>query len=359
MKVLVVGTSAAVVSGITTAAEQTVRSLQREGFDVARVEAGSHRRRKPSRLNLENVLAVLGDAARVFRAARRQGSDVVWYHTFGMPTLPALRALVIVIAARLAGARAFVRLHPYGFHDWLDEGGRSLVWVLSVLDRAAAGLVVEFDEAAEALRSRTGVRKVSVLPNWVDVSDEPAHLPPAPPFVLTFVGGLIERKGVYELLGAMELLDDLDVRLLLVGGAGEDGEGAQERLEQHIRSKLLGDRVELLGELDASGVRRALQRAHVFVLPTRAEGLPLAMLEAMAEGRPVVVGDAGAIRSLVESVGCGLVLSRRDSTVIASGIRALIAQPELISTCGREGHGAAQELQSEAVQVLAELVREP
>lgn len=346
MKVLVVGTSGEVVSGITTAADQTVRTLQAEGVTVERLAAGDRRRRRPSRLNTQNVLAVLVDAWRVLRRARSMRADIVWYHTFGVPTLSALRSLAVVLAARAAGARPFVRLHPYGFDSWLVEGGRPLWLVMRVLDRVAAGLVVEFDEAARSLRERTGARSVSVLPNWVDVPPIPVPLPDGPPFVLAFVGGLIERKGIYELLEAMRLLPN-DVHLLAVGGPGEDGEGAATRFDAASADLVASGRLEVVGEVDATAVRQALRQAHLFVLPTSAEGLPLAMLEAMAEGRPVLVGDAGDIRRVVEEVGCGRVLARTDPSSVASVIAEQIRSPEL-GEVGERGHAHAIALAGDA-----------
>ncbi|MBW3630941.1 MAG: glycosyltransferase, partial [Gemmatimonadetes bacterium] len=74
-----------------------------------------------------------------------------------------------------------------------------------------------------------------------------------------------------------------------------------DRLVEHAAGDLVATgRVGFAGELDASGVRAELRAAHLFVLPSEAEGMPIAMLEAMAEGRPVLVTDAGNMRSVVD-----------------------------------------------------------
>lgn len=358
MKVLVVGTSGGVVSGISTAADQTVRTLERNGHEVTRVSAGSRRRQKPSRINWENMAAVLGDAVRVFRLVRVKDAELVWYHTFGVPTLPAVRALTIAVSARAAGARAVVRLHPYGFDDWLDEGGRTLRTVVRLLDRVASALVVEFESAATALRQRTGARRVHALPNWVDVPEEVTPLPTSPPFTLVFVGGLIVRKGIYDLLDAVRLLNDVDLRVHLVGGAGEDGAGAQAALEAAAADLVAAGRVAFAGELDAREVRVQLRASHLFVLPTRAEGLPLALLEALAEGRPVLTGDAGDIRRTVEKARAGAVLASTAPADIAAEIRQLLDHPDALREAGLNGHVYAQQLRETCIQELRQLIGE-
>lgn len=355
MKVLVVGTSGDVVSGISTAADQTVRTLGRHGVEVYRVSAGSRRRKRPSSLNWQNVGAVVTDAWTVFTGARRCRADVVWYHTFGVPTLPALRALAIAVAARAAGAGVVVRLHPYGFEEWLDEGGRALRISLRWLNRVASALVVEFESAANVLQRRTGVRRVQVLPNWVEVPAEPAPLSPSPPFRLVFVGGLIVRKGIYELLDAVRLLDDVDVRLSLVGSAKEDGPSAQATLEESAVDLVAAGRVVMRGELPPDDVRHELRQAHAFILPTKAEGLPLAMLESMAEGRPVLVGEAGDIRRTVGEAGAGVVLPDTSPATVARELRVLFSDEYALLQMGALGHRYAARTHDEAVDQLLKI----
>ena len=87
----------------------------------------------------------------------------------------------------------------------------------------------------------------------------------------------------------------LDLQLVLVG----DGRHRQS-LKSRARRFNLGDRIQFLGWLPAGeAVRHELDRADVFVLPSRVEGLPRAMVEAMARGLPCIGSRVGGIPELL------------------------------------------------------------
>jgi glycosyltransferase involved in cell wall biosynthesis len=281
VKILVVGTGGSIVSGISTAADQMARTLAEAGHAVERLHAGERMRRRANAVNVENVRAVGADAVAVFRQARRRHADAVWIHTFGVPTLPALRALAMVAGARAAGSRAVVHFHAFGLEETVAEGGRPLRLVLRALLALADAAVVLHHSAADALDG-VGGGSVHVLPNWVEVPERPTELPTRPPLRLVFLGGLVRRKGVHQLIDAMRLLDGAPVELRLVGGAGEDGPAGLDRLDADAADLVAAGRVTFAGERDPAGVRAELRAAHLFVLPSDAEGMPISMLEAMA-----------------------------------------------------------------------------
>ena len=342
MKVLVVGTGGSIVSGISSAADEMARLLPALGVCAERLNAGERMRRRGGGLNLENVGAVVGDAAAVARRIRRGRADVVWIHTFGVPALPALRALAMVVAARVVGRPAVVHFHAFGLERFVAHGGRPLRAALRALSGLAAAMVVLHEDAAEALRGVGAGSRVHVLPNWVDVPDEASPLPPEPPLRAVFVGGLVRRKGAPQLLEAMRELGDVPVELHLVGGAGEDGPEALERLQAAAGDLVARGRVRFAGELGPAAVRAELRAAHLFVLPSEAEGMPISMLEAMAEGRAVLVSGAGNMRDLVDQTGCGWVLPDRQPATIAAFLRRIAGDSAaLAEVSGRAWQAAA------------------
>jgi phosphatidyl-myo-inositol dimannoside synthase len=133
-----------------------------------------------------------------------------------------------------------------------------------------------------------------------DRAFEDAHRQPRQPhdpFVLVSVGALDQPyKGTDVLLRAVSLLRRIDVpvRLRIVG----DGR-LRPGLEQRARNLGLGEYVEFLGRRDRAGVVAALDSAHLFVLPSLTEGLPRALLEAMARGLPAVATGVGGVPELL------------------------------------------------------------
>jgi glycosyltransferase involved in cell wall biosynthesis len=114
---------------------------------------------------------------------------------------------------------------------------------------------------------------------------------------LVFVGSLEQLyKAPDVLLDAMALcLRESPSFLLTIVGEGRH----LPELEQRARTLGIADRVRFAGKLGASAVREELDRSSLFVLPSRTEGLPRAMLEAMARGLPAIGSAVGGIPELL------------------------------------------------------------
>jgi glycosyltransferase involved in cell wall biosynthesis len=117
------------------------------------------------------------------------------------------------------------------------------------------------------------------------------------PFTLVTVGALDQPyKGTSVLLDAIAQLQRraVTVRLLVVGGGR-----LMPVLRERARTLGLESNVDFLGQVDRAGVRRALDVADAFVMPSLTEGLPRALLEAMAKGLPAVASAVGGIPELL------------------------------------------------------------
>jgi glycosyltransferase involved in cell wall biosynthesis len=84
--------------------------------------------------------------------------------------------------------------------------------------------------------------------------------------------------------------------------------------------------VELLGKIDDAGLFRAYQQCHALVLPTRFEGMPTVVLEAMAHARPSIVSDVGATAELVDHTN-GRLLPKGDVDALFCAVLELASLP--------------------------------
>ena len=160
--------------------------------------------------------------------------------------------------------------------------------------------------------------------------------PPAP-FVLVTVGGLDQPyKGTAILLEAISVLrrSAQPVRLRIVGGGR-----LLPQFRQQCESLGLATDVEFLGQQDATGVRAALDSAHLFVLPSLTEGLPRALLEAMARGLPAVATRVGGVPELL-AADC--LVAPGDAHELASRIVAMMADPVGRRRCGEANRAHAR-----------------
>lgn len=158
----------------------------------------------------------------------------------------------------------------------------------------------------------------------------------ATPHVVT-VARLVEKKGVEYAIRAAARVDRA-FRYTIVGGGPE-----RDALERLVRELGLDARVRLVGWLAPADVRALLCDADIALLPSvtsRAgdqEGLPVALMEAMAAGLPVVSTHHSGIPELVEDGVTGFLVAERDVDALAERIAQLLDEPELRRTMGRSG----------------------
>lgn len=201
-----------------------------------------------------------------------------------------------------------------------------------VLRRASAASVVS--SAMCDLLESTGmpVEKVHVLPMGVDVE---GRFTPDPAMErsrsgILFVGRLVEKKGVRHLLSAMpRVLDAAPDAHLTIAGFGPD----EEALRLQVRELGLEAVVHFAGALPQSELPDYYRSAAVFVAPfVRAgcgdqEGLPVALMEAVSCGCPVVAGDIPGIGDLLGHDRADVCVDARDEAALASRIIEALADP--------------------------------
>jgi glycosyltransferase involved in cell wall biosynthesis len=95
--------------------------------------------------------------------------------------------------------------------------------------------------------------------------------------------------------------------------------------------------VQLLGWIDPDAAAERLRRAHLLVLPSYMEGMPNAVIEAMAAGLPVVATDVGAVVDVVSDGVNGFVIPPRDTDRLFNALRELLMDDRLRRRMGRAG----------------------
>jgi len=246
------------------------------------------------------------------------------------------------IAARWAGipyivAGIRVADRRYRSRLWLDRLTNGLVDCNVCVSRGVAEFSIH--------EGRLDPAKVVVIPNGVDVrrfaEAPPADLSPfgIPPgcFVFVSVGRLDPQKGYLVLLDAVGQLrrelgpeDAKRLRVLIVGEGPE-----RSRLEERIAASGLAECITLAGwQADVPGLLRA---AAAYVHPALWEGLPNALLEAMAAGLPVVAARAEGVDEVVCDGETGLLVNSGDAPMLARAMRTLIERPEQRHELGRRG----------------------
>jgi glycosyltransferase involved in cell wall biosynthesis len=267
-----------------------------------------------------------------------------------------LRKSLLLLLARAAGCKTVFHLHGGGFRQFAtgDSGALMRRWIRHTLEHSSLVIALS-DGWAQFVRGFAPGARVAVLPNSVALPALPAAGAEQPGRIL-FLGRVEAAKGIDELLrAAAALAPSLPALRLAIGG-----EGDLARVRARAAELGIADRVELLGWLDARRRDAELARAAVFCLPSHAEGLPMAMLEAMAAARAVVVTNVGAIPEAVAHGDNGLLVAPRDGAALAAALERVLADDALRARLGRRARETVEQRYSGPVvaERLAALWRE-
>jgi glycosyltransferase involved in cell wall biosynthesis len=259
--------------------------------------------------------------------------------------------LTAVTVARLSRRRSLIHLIG-GPREWVGGGWTSDNKVLGRLTRPvrliermllhgirrADALAVMGSQAREQLiDSGCAAERVSVVPAAVDLErfSRPRVQPPR--YDVVCVSQLIPRKRVADLLSAVRVLTSQHPRLR-VAIAGRGALEADLRAEAHRLG--IEDNVEFLGFV--ADVERLYAESAVFVLPSRSEGLAIAMCEAMAAGVAVVSTDVGEARDVVVPGVNGELVAVGDVEGLARTVAALLDDDARREAMGRAARATIQ-----------------
>ena len=254
-----------------------------------------------------------------------------------------LREGALVLMARASRRPVFVTVHGSAF----IATSQSRTWApiyRSVL-RAADGVAVLNEGAERAVRGLAPGRPVTLLHNPGPVPEdwEPATTAELSPPVVVFAGEVSRRKGVDVLLDAwpMVLRAVPSARLVIAGPFADV-----------TVTGMPG--VQAVGAVSPERVRALLGEARAAVLPSRAEAMPMFVLEAMAAGRPVVGSTVGAMPMML--AGAGKVVAPGDAVQLREALTAYLADA---GAAGRDGNTArARYLSDHAADVAVRRLRD-
>jgi glycosyltransferase involved in cell wall biosynthesis len=241
-------------------------------------------------------------------------------------------AVHIKIAKRWGVRTVF---HLLGQIDDLYKNGNPLLkrMVSSCLNEADA-CIVQSPLLAEYVRSFTKTPVYSIF-NGVRAEELTApagfaHSPGNKIKVVT-LGYLGYQKGTFDIIDAAERLKDkwLNLEFTLIGG------GEVEKFRRLVKAKSLSDRITFTGKIDDELCIGALQTSDIFLLPSYAEGQPIALLEAMAAGLPVISSRVGAVPEVVKEGENGFLIEPGDIDAIAKYLQTLASDAALREQIGR------------------------
>lgn len=240
------------------------------------------------------------------------------------------RKSVFVALGAACGVPVALHLHSGEFEEFYEKhcGPLRRALVRGVLRKASVLIALSGARAQWLARTVPGVR-VEVIHNPLLVeggrtgkrSSERGN-------TVLYMGRMTAKKGIYDFLEAVQRLHEQGLALrALVCGTGEE-----EGVRRFIEERNLSTVVELAGWVAGDEKWAILDAAAVFVLPSYFEGQPMAVLEAMACGTPVVCTRVGGVPDVIIDEQDGLLVDAGDVPALASAIERLLNDGALRDT---------------------------
>jgi glycosyltransferase involved in cell wall biosynthesis len=299
-------------------------------------------------------------AVRLCRRVDEFRPDLVHLHSSGGWGLREANVLLNVVRTVARNSRVLLQLHATSLPAWLAERPVERSVILRALRVADAVAAVSSTHAAELRELGVPADRLLLIRNGVPLlppGDAPRPAPsPGAPLHLVVVGSIEDRKGISVLLDAVRLLhesgpepDQPPLRIDAIGPAAVP----PARLESWRREgAALG--IEFPGPLAPESLAVRLRACDGLVLPSLAEALPMAVLEAMAAGVPVLASSVGALPELL-SDGAGDLVPPGDPRALATALRRWIDEPARRLALGPKGRARVAEGWSAAAMADAAL----
>nr|WP_290907306.1 glycosyltransferase [Anoxybacillus sp.] len=319
--VLVIGSSLRDKGGIVTVINNIRNSFIAEKFELDMVEtyiAGS---------KVEKIKIFLKGLFTFLYKLLNKRPDIIHIHMSYKGSF--YRKSLFVLLAKILKVPTIIHVHGSSFKDFyksLSTIQRNYVkYILNKADK----LIVLSKEWENYFSEIVKKEKIQILYNGVKISgSSPSRMNDIP--ICLFLGRLGKRKGTYDLIEAIRIIKDkgLKAKFLLAG------DGEIENIQQCIKDYNLGDYVETLGWISGEQKLSLLQKADLFVLPSYNEGLPMAILEAMDFGLPVISTPVGGIPEVIKNEENGFLVQPGDIKELASAIEKIIVDKNVRERIG-------------------------
>ncbi|MFH1184159.1 MAG: glycosyltransferase family 4 protein [Chloroflexota bacterium] len=300
-----------------------------ETRDGVRILRGPTSRKRVDRSTaIEQVVFMIGSAIRCLALMRSFRPQVVLAF-FGLPSgavawfLRLMFGIPYVVSLRGGDVPGF---RPYDF--WLYH--KIAVPFLRIIWHDAAAVVANSQGLRDLAKAFDPSAEIAIVPNGVDCE---RFWPPgrrwSTPTILS-VGRIVHQKGFDLALIALAGVRDLPWEWRIAGDGPQLG-----NLKETIVRQGLQDRVHFLGWTDVAGLIKEYQGASLFLFPSRHEGMPNALLEAMASGLPVIASRIAGNEELVVPGETGVLVAPEDADALRESLRTLLTDEGQRQRMGR------------------------
>lgn len=261
------------------------------------------------------------------------------------------RSSFFVFIGKVFRKKVLIHLHASNFYDYFLEGSRMKIKLLHSILRLADLIIVLCSDWEKKLAEKYRLENLLVLPNPVNseairlnTTSEKKELDPK--LKVIFLGFLIRSKGIFDIIKLVGKFKEKNITNIefVIGGKGEE----EREFLRKIKESELENYIEFLGWV-SNGKYELLQNSDVFFLPSYKEGMPIAILESMACGLPIISTDIAGIPDLVKNDYNGYLFAPGDIEGFFKALLSILNNKSKLEELGQNSLKLAQNFDSKLI----------
>jgi glycosyltransferase involved in cell wall biosynthesis len=226
--------------------------------------------------------------------------------------------------------KVIYHIHGGEFHIFIKESSEFLIKHINNIIYKSDKLIVLSEWWVDYFKNKFPDKKITKLYNSVPIQSVINRSNPSKKISFLFLGLISNNKGCYDILNVAEKLVNRKVDFEInIGGNGES-----EKLCKIISEKNLSKVVNYLGWISGDKKNEIFQKSNVYLLPSKNEGLPVSILEAMSFGLPVISTRVGGIPEMIEENKSGFIIEPGDLNALEEKMMYFIENKDKINQMG-------------------------
>ncbi len=342
IRVLMIGPGEGVGGGICTLVD-TIRPALEKRVSLHYLASVKNRPLKHSgKVSFLNLRIAISQYFRFFLALLKYRPNVIHLHT--SHGLAWFKDTFYVMVAKVVGIHTILHIHGGNF----DELHSKSPWLLQkhtckIIDAVDAVVTVS-QEWKNRLQNYCSEDRLYCFENCIDIRSIPlnSYCASSGRVNILFIGRIGPAKGIDELIEAVHIISKsvADIYVWLVGPEEKDGdmETAKKKIIEHRLEQVC----ELVGCVPHDQALEFYRHASFFVLPSRFEGLPMVILEALAAGLPIVATPVGGIPDVIHEGYNGFLVPVGNVDVLSAKMLLLVNDGNLRASMGARSREIAE-----------------
>jgi len=252
--------------------------------------------------------------------------------------LPFWESLIYVLISKFFLRKTILHIHATNFYKFYCNGNFiSKILIIKTL-MMADNIIILSPRQKKLFMKFVPEDKLSVIPNVTNfkIFQDRSHnrLSESNIIKVIFIGGEeAKRKGIYDIIKAIQIVNENYRQNVLFTFLGRCN---INELRTICKNKKIDNFIKFLGYVEETEKIKVLKSSDIFILPSYAEGLPIAMLEAMAAGLPVISTHVGSIPDVIKEGVNGYLIKPGDYYALADRILKLAKDSKLRQKIGEK-----------------------